>query len=165
MQTNPDFLSRHGTRALGTRLRRLFEALNAGVSAAYAEAGVDFEPRWFGLFLLLNEQECLDIGHAAAALGQSHVAVVQVANALEKRGLIRRVTARHDKRSRNLQITAKGRALCVKLDPLWTAIAAASGALLQEAAPGFLENLDALDAALSGQPMCERIQDQLRNPA
>lgn len=137
----------------------MFEALNAGVSAAYADAGVDFEPRWYGLFALLRAQESVDIGSAAAALGQSHVAVVQVANALEKRGLIRRIAAKQDKRSRALQMTAKGRALCTKLDPLWDAVAAASAQLLAEAAPDLLQQLDALDAALLLRPMRERIRD------
>ncbi|GAA0550766.1 hypothetical protein GCM10008941_33400 [Rhizomicrobium palustre] len=129
----------------------------------YDEAGVDFEPRWYGLFTLLRHAEDLDIGSAAAVLGQSHVAVVQVANALEKRGLIRRVTARHDKRSRVLQMTAKGRALCEKLDPLWDAVSAASAALLKEAAPSLLADLEALDAALLKRPMLDRIQHHLQD--
>lgn len=152
-----DFLAAQGARAFGTRLRRLYEALNRGVAAAYDSAGVDFEPRWFGLMALLRDTESIEIGAAAVALGQSHVAVVQVANALEARGLIRRVAAKTDRRSRALQITAKGRALCTRLTPLWDRVALATEALLEETAPHFLKHLDALDAALSRQSFDERI--------
>lgn len=160
MKGSQDFVAAQGARAFGTRLRRLAETLNRGVAAAYADAGVAFEPRWFGLMSLLRERRQIDIGSAAAALGQSHVAVVQVANALQSRGLIRSAASKTDARSRVLAITPKGRALCEKLAPLWDKVAAATEALLAEAAPDFLEELDALDAALSRTPMSDRIKNR-----
>lgn len=162
MTRTRDFLAAQGARAFATRLRRLYETLNQGVAAAYAEAGVDFEPRWFGLMSLLRVQDEVDIGTAAAALGQSHVAVVQVANALESRGLIRRVESKSDRRSRVLKITAKGRALCERLTPLWDAVAAATENLLDQTAPRFLKELDALDRALAAAPMLDRINHRSR---
>jgi DNA-binding MarR family transcriptional regulator len=156
--TTLDFLGQQGARAFATRLRRLYEALNQGVAAAYREAGVDFEPRWFGLIALIRAQSDLDIGEAAAALGQSHVAVVQVANLLEARGLIRRTPARSDKRRRALALTAKGKALCEKLDPLWDVVKRATDALLAEAAPDFLRQLDELEKALIAAPLEDRIR-------
>jgi len=165
MRPAADIFEKQGARAFGTRLRRLFEVLNQGVSSAYAAAGVDFEPRWFGLFTLVGEQSEIDIGTAAKVLGQSHVAVVQVANALQSRGLIRRVPSKTDRRSRALQITAKGRALAAKLGPLWDQVAGATEALLAEAAPHFLQELDALDAALVRRAFAERIQCQPRSRA
>lgn len=159
MSQTKDFLATQGARAFGTRLRRLSETLNRGVSAAYATAGVEFEPRWFGLMTLLRDAERIEIGAAAEALGQSHVAVVQVANALEKRGLIRRRASPKDGRARLMEITPKGRALCAKLAPLWNKIAAATEALLHDAAPNFLKELDALDAALVRRPFAARIEN------
>jgi MarR family transcriptional regulator, organic hydroperoxide resistance regulator len=163
MTRTRDFLAAQGSRAFGTRLRRLYETLNQGVATAYAQAGVDFEPRWFGLMSLVLAQEEVDIGTAAAALGQSHVAVVQVANALESRGLIRRVAPKADRRSRVLRMTAKGKALCEKLAPLWDAVAAATQSLLDEAAPHFLKELDALDWALARTPLSDRIKHRSRS--
>jgi len=157
-----DFIAAQGARAFGTRLRRLFETLNRGVSEIYADAGVAFEPRWFGLITLLRARERIDIGSAAAALGQSHVAVVQVANVLERRGLVRRVRSKTDGRSRDLQITAKGKALCTELDPLWDRIAAATQSLLKEAAPNFLNELDGLDEALARRTLFERCKSRSR---
>jgi MarR family transcriptional regulator, organic hydroperoxide resistance regulator len=86
-----DFLAEHGPRALATRLRRLYETLGQGVASAFREAGIGFEPRWFGLIALLRSGASVEISEAAAALGQSHVAVAQVTNVLEKRGLVRRI--------------------------------------------------------------------------
>jgi MarR family transcriptional regulator, organic hydroperoxide resistance regulator len=159
MAAETDFLARQGTRAFSTRLRRLSETLNQGVAAAYREADVAFEPRWFGLLTLLRSCETIEIGEAAAALGQSHVAVVQVANVLESQKLIRRTTSRSDKRRRALAIAPKGEALCARLDPLWDQVQQATDNLLREAAPEFLAYLDALDAALAGLPLHQRICD------
>jgi DNA-binding MarR family transcriptional regulator len=153
-----DFLAAQRTRAFGTRLRRLCEALNQGVSATYREAGVAFEPRWFGLMALLRARSSIEIGEAAAALGQSHVAIVQVANALASRKLVRRTISRADKRRRTIAITPKGEALCVRLDPLWNAVQKATDDLLRETVPQFLQHLDAIDAALVEMPLEERIR-------
>jgi DNA-binding MarR family transcriptional regulator len=152
------FLASQGTQAFGTRLRRLYEALNHGVAAAYREAGVDFEPRWYGLMTLLRARASVEIGEAAAELGQSHVAIVQVANSLEARKLVRRTTSPTDKRRSGLAITAKGEALCKKLDPLWRDVKRATDDLLGEAAPDFLKQLDALDRALAETPLDQRIR-------
>ena len=129
-----------------------------GAAQTYREAGVDFEPRWFGLLTLLRARETIEIGEAAAELGQSHVAVVQVANQLEERKLIRRTPSKEDGRRRALVITAKGEALCEKLEPIWNDIRSATDALLAEAAPHFLAELDALDQALTQTPHAERIR-------
>jgi MarR family transcriptional regulator, organic hydroperoxide resistance regulator len=159
MNLPQDFLSAQGARAFGTRLRRFAETLNGGVLAAYEAAGIEFEPRWFGLTQLLLQHGRVDIGTASAALGQSHVAVVQVANALESRGFVRRVRSKTDRRSRSLEITAKGRALAEKLAPLWWAVAIATEQLLAEAAPDFLAQLDALETALAACPFAARIAE------
>jgi MarR family transcriptional regulator, organic hydroperoxide resistance regulator len=158
MTSETDFLARQGARAFSTRLRRLYEALNQGVADAYREAGIAFEPRWFGLMTLLRSRSNVEIGEAAAVLGQSHVAVVQVANALESQKLLRRTASRTDKRRRALAMTPKGAALCARLDPLWDIVQRATDELLREAAPHFLEHLDALDAALARVPLDERIR-------
>ncbi len=162
MPADDDILAHLGTRAFATRLRRLFETLNRDVAAAYDEAGIAFEPRWFGLVTLVRRSGGIEIGAAAAALGQSHVAVVQVANTLEKRGLLRRIAARQDRRSRALKLTAKGEALCVRLEPLWEAVAQATANLLAEAAPNFLDDLDAIDRALGERSLQVRIHQALR---
>jgi DNA-binding MarR family transcriptional regulator len=154
-----DFLARQGTRAFATRLRRLHEQLNQGVLAAYRAAGFDFEPRWFGLITLVRAHANLEVAQAAAALGQSHVAIVQVANALEERGLIRRIPSRSDKRRKPLAITVKGEALCKKLDPFWDVVRRATDRLLEEASPEFLSELGALERALSENSLEARIQE------
>jgi MarR family transcriptional regulator, organic hydroperoxide resistance regulator len=164
MAARTDFLARQGARAFGTRLRRLYETLNRGAAAVYREAGVAFEPRWFGLLTLVRARESVEIGEAAAVLGQSHVAVVQVANSLESQNLLRRTTSRADKRRRVLVITPKGEALCARLDPLWDTVQQATDELLREAAPNFLQHLDALDAALTQNPLEQRIRQIATKP-
>jgi len=82
---------------------------------------------------------------------------------LQARGLIRRVASKNDRRSRTLEITAKGRALSKKLTPLWNKVADATADLLDEAAPHFVKELDALDLALVRRPMFDRIKQRSRS--
>lgn len=156
-----DFLARQGTRAFATRLRRLYEQLSQGVASAYRTAGFDFEPRWFGLMTLVRAHADIEVAQAAAALGQSHVAVVQVANALEERGLIRRTASRTDKRRKALAITARGESLCKRLDPFWDVVRRTTDALLQESSPKFLDELGALERALLEKPLDVRIHQSM----
>ncbi len=159
MDESRDFLAKQGARALATRLRRLYETLGGSVASAYREAGIKFEPRWFGLVALLRSQPDIEISEAAIILGQSHVAVVQVTNVLEKHGLVRRTDFRADKRRRTLALTKKGKALCETLDPFWDSVRIATHELLVAAAPHFLEELTTLEAALAKTPLQVRIRE------
>lgn len=152
-------------RAFGTRLRRLLEGLNRGVGEAYRAAELDFEPRWFGLFTLVRDHPGVEVGEAAAVLGQSHPAVVQVVNSLVSRGYLDRRPSPTDRRRTGLWLTPAGLALNHRLTPVWTAVFQATDALLAEAAPDFLDQLQALEAALDARPMQARIQSLIPDSA
>ena len=145
---------------LGTRIRRLFERLNGSVSEQYREH-LGFEQRWFALGNLLADYGPLDTVQAASALKQSHVAVVQVAKAMELAGLLERMPDRADRRRKMLGLSEAGVTRMSEVRDMSDRVQSAAELLLEEAAPGFMAQLDALDDALDRCEFADRIAASL----
>ncbi|MEO0688936.1 MAG: MarR family transcriptional regulator [Pseudomonadota bacterium] len=151
-----DFLQQLGISALGSRLRRLFEALNVSVSDAY-RTELGFEQRWFALTRLLEKHADISVQQAADALGTSHVAVTQVVKAMETRGLLERCKSHDDARVVLLSLTEEGKQVADAVKQISRRVDQAAMALLDEAAPGFLDNLTNLENALRDTPFKDRL--------
>lgn len=145
---------------LGTRIRRLFERLNGSVSEQYRER-LGFEQRWFALGNLLADHGPLDTVQAASALKQSHVAIVQVAKAMEQAGLLERMSDPQDRRRKTLGLTDAGFTRMAEVRNMSDRVQSAAELLLAEAAPGFMAQLDALDDALDRSEFADRIAASL----
>ena len=61
----------YGSLLLGSRMRKISEALYAGVDEVYRSAGVDLPSRCFPILFLLRDHGRLGISELAARLGQS----------------------------------------------------------------------------------------------
>ncbi|MEM7493109.1 MAG: hypothetical protein AAF296_06970 [Pseudomonadota bacterium] len=157
-----DFLESLGLSALGTRLRRLFEVINTPVSDAYRELA-DFEQRWFALVCYLDRHGACSVQTAAIALGQSHVSVLQAAKGLEASALLKRENDPADKRVSRLALTDLGKAKVKRVRAISAKVDEAAGALIEEAAPDFLDNLTALERALRLQPFEIRLRKTIAN--
>jgi DNA-binding MarR family transcriptional regulator len=152
-----DYLRDAGIKTLGTRIRRLFERLNSNVTEVYRRE-LDFEQRWFALGMLLKDRGPMNSRDATKKLGQSHVAMVQVVRAMEKAGLLERKTDTNDARSKILHLTPTGAEKLEQVSAISRVVDQAAEALLMEAAPDFLKQLDALDDALDRLSFAERIE-------
>src|SRR5262245_40051136 len=158
-----DFVRAQGPRLLGTRIRRLSEAIDRAVSDIYRELDVPFEPRWAALMNLMARVESTTVTDAAAQLGQSHVAVVQVVNSLISEGLLEGSVDPSDRRRRNLRLTASGRRLVRRLEPVWRAIALESESLVSKEAPRFFEQVELIERALERRPLADRFRARLKS--
>lgn len=159
-----DAIQQRGSAAFGTRLRRLSERLDRQVEALYRAHDAGFETRWFPVVALLNEQGPLSVGELAALIGITHVAVSQVRRELVRYRLVRAKADPADRRRQIMALTAKGEALCRKLQPLWRAVAQATDVMLAEAAPDFLDRFSRVEAALERKSMDTRAAKLLRVP-
>ena len=78
-----------GPAVLGSRLRRLNEAMTSQAAEVYAlYQEVPFEPRWFPVFYTVGAQPGLRVGDVAERIGQTHAAVSQVVKDLAKHKLV-----------------------------------------------------------------------------
>lgn len=153
-----DFLKELGYLAIASRMKRLTDSLLRGGSEAYRSLGLDFEPRWFTLFYLLYSGDSpLSIREIADALKVSHPAVIQTAQMLARRGLIRSFQDPVDKRKRRLAVTPKGRELGASLAPVWDGFRAAAAGLFQSAGVDMLDAIRRVEAELDKEEMGTRI--------
>ncbi len=153
-----DFLSALGYLALASRLRRLSDDLMGDAARFYRTQGVEFSPKWFGLFKLLAEREVLSVGEAALQLGLTHPAISQMSKELTGQGLLTSKTDARDERRRSLELTKKGRDLAAKMEPIWNAIELANRELSRDTGFDVIEKLEKLEEALKIRPMIERVE-------
>jgi DNA-binding MarR family transcriptional regulator len=157
-----DYLATKGGAALGARLRRLSETMDADAARIYGELGVAFEQRWFGVLNQLVERGSASVGDIAAALRIKHASVSEARQSLEAAGLVGSEPDPADGRRRLLLLTAEGEAFAARLAPVWSAFEAASEDLNREAGE-VIAALERLELALGRQSLAERIRARVDN--
>ncbi len=159
-----DFLKELGYLAIASRLKRLTDRFMRGGSGAYRALSIDFEPRWFTLFYLLyTEDSPMSILEIAGALKVSHPAVIQTAQVLIKKGLIRSFQDDVDRRKRRLAVTAKGKALASSLTPVWECFVAAVVEVFSRAEVDMLDAIQKTEAQLDEEEMGYRILRKVKD--
>src|SRR3954468_24945833 len=83
-----DAVKRYGATAIGGRLRRLSERIDQDCARIYADLGVRFEQRWFGVLSQLANGGPRSVGALAASLGITHASVSQTRRSLHEAGLV-----------------------------------------------------------------------------
>ena len=157
-----DFIKHLGLLALGSRLRRLSDRIMASGADIYRGDELDFEPRWFPLYRLVDERGPQTVGGAAQALGMTHAAVSQTVRAMAGRGILSAEKDARDERRRVLSLTARGRELLPKLQPLWDDIQAAVRDIASHCGADVLAVLDGMEHALQESDLAQRTADHGR---
>jgi GNAT superfamily N-acetyltransferase len=131
----------YGPLLLGSRLRKLSEALFAGVDEVYESHGVTLPSKCFPILFLLRDHGRLGISELARLLGQSHAAVSQMSRKLLAHRVVREWPDKTDERRRLLGLSTDGTRLMKRLEPVWAQIVSAVQVL-----DGYQELSDALTA-------------------
>jgi DNA-binding MarR family transcriptional regulator len=161
MSGGPEDYSRtFGGEALGARLRRLSERIDRDGTRIYAEHGIHFEQRWYGVLRQLVANGPMSVGQIAAALHISHASVSEARRSLEKAGIVDNTPSPEDGRRRMLTLTSEGRRLWDSLSPLWDDFNTVAKELNDEA-QDVVRLLDRLDDALARRSMYDRIMDKV----
>ncbi|WP_442681006.1 MarR family winged helix-turn-helix transcriptional regulator [Sphingomonas sp. ASY06-1R] len=155
-----DYSRTFGGEALGARLRRLSERIDRDGTRIYAEHGIRFEQRWYGVLRQLVANGPMSVGQIAAALHISHASVSEARRSLEKAGIVDNTPSPEDGRRRMLTLTAEGRTLWDSLSPLWDDFNTVAKELNDEA-QDVVRLLDRLDDALARRSMYDRIMDKV----
>lgn len=144
MRTLGDTIAEAGYLALGTRLKRLAEQLQAGVAEILAEQKCNVAPGQLPLLASLDRRDGLTIAQLVQALGVSQPAVSRMAGALERGGLIVFESDLGDARLRRARLTQKSRTLLNALrTSLFPSVAAAAEELCQGL--GLLESVSVIE--------------------
>jgi len=146
--------------AIGARLRRLTERIDRDCARVYADLGLQFQQRWFGVLYQLAKEGSLSVGQLASNIGITHASVSETRKSLQAAGLISSRRDPADARSALLSLSPKGENLFARFTPLWLALGAASDELNREADRA-LSALDDLDKALDRLSLYDRVWSYL----
>ncbi|MEA2857513.1 MAG: hypothetical protein QOH98_1834 [Methylobacteriaceae bacterium] len=80
---------------------------------------LDLTSGQFSLLVSLNRAEPPSIGPVASLLAMDRTTLTAALKPLERRGLVKVIIDKKDRRSRLLKLTAKGRTLLSRAVPLW----------------------------------------------
>ena len=146
---------------LGTQLRQLLARLDGDVQEAYDALGVPFRPRFYPIARLLLDAESSGVNAIASLTGVSQPAATQTINEMKKAGILE-VASGSDRRSRAVRLTAEGRVLAARLEPLWEAVGRAAAELDRELPVPLPTLIGAALEALDRRPFGERVDAKMK---
>lgn len=148
--------------AFGTRLKLLTERLIHDASKVYRSLDIDFEPRWFTIFYLLNTKSPLSVTEIASELEITQPAVTQLADILIKKRYIIHVKDKTDTRKRMLALSKKGKEIIPLLESVWESFRNSTKALFRETGYDVLLVLTKLENALDEKDSYSRIMENIK---
>ncbi len=159
MENPTDLIQRLGYLALGTRLKRIGEALQAGVNDAFVARGIPIQPGQVAILVALSQSSGLTVGELVVELGLSQPGVSRSLGELARIGLVCLSADDRDRRVRSASLTDEGCALMTRIaDTLFPQVAAAAGLLCEGLGGSFLDGLATIDRRLGERSFARRIE-------
>jgi DNA-binding MarR family transcriptional regulator/N-acetylglutamate synthase-like GNAT family acetyltransferase len=156
-----DVLAEMGHLALGSRLKRLAERMQADATRVFAEQGLPIQGTHFPLLAALATYGPLSVSEAVEAVGISQPAVTRIHNALRKLGLTTVAPVEGDNRQKQIRLTPDGEAMLAELKrDLWPHVRRAAQTLSEGSGGDFLGQIARVEDALQSRSLYERIRDE-----
>ena len=152
-------------QGLGTQLRHLIELLDGAVQQAYADAGLDYRPRYTPVMRVLAQQQSATIGQLAELAGITQPAATQTVALMKKEGLLLVAAGGEDSRQRVVRLSSQGEALLPHLQMCWQATKRAADSLDAELAFPLSTCLAQAITILEQRSFGERIRDASKKVA
>lgn len=146
---------------LGSVLRNLIASFDNGVQAVYDELGADFRPRFYPIACALLEGSPVGVSALATNLGMTQPAVSQTLVEMARTGLID-WSHDADRRRRLVTLSDTGKAVCRKIERVWTAVDAAVDSLRQEVGVDLPSSAALSLAALRRKSFDQRIREHMK---
>ncbi|WP_370089482.1 MarR family winged helix-turn-helix transcriptional regulator [Ekhidna sp.] len=157
-----DFVNELGYLGLAVRLKRLSDAMVHSGRQMYKELGLDIEPNWFLIFLLLKKYEKLSVTEIAAKLHFSHPSVITMVGKMEKAGYLHSSLDKLDSRKKLFTLSLKAEENLPRFEEVWQAGTEGVKKLFSED-NNFLNTLEALEVQYSQKDFKERTLNELGN--
>ncbi len=157
-----EFIKQLEELAFATRLKLLNERLIQDAAKVYKSIDIDFEPRWFPIFYLLNLKSPLSITEISSELSISQPAVTQIADILTKKGYVSQIKDKSDTRKRMLSLSKKAKELIPRLEPVWDSFGSAHRSLFNSTGYDVMLMIEKIEDALDKKDMFSRITDEIK---
>jgi GNAT superfamily N-acetyltransferase/DNA-binding MarR family transcriptional regulator len=155
-----DVFSELGLLSLGSRLKRLSDQMMYQVSDIYRHRQINFEPSWLPVFSLLQDGKARAVTDISQTLGLAHPSVIQITNAMIKKGVAASQKDSADSRRRLIQLTESGKAMRADLIEVWDDIRQSVDQIMQEADCNLLQDVEAVEKVLMHQNLFHRTEKQ-----
>lgn len=150
-----DVIAAMGPAFLGSRLKRIAERLQAGATAAIADAGLPLQPSHMAILAALRLGP-MTVGQLAETIGISQPGVTRSIGQMAKLGILADLAA-PDQRTRLVTLTTKGCAAAeLAATELWPKIGMAAEEVLGHGSANFLSQLGAIERALNEASIAQR---------
>ncbi|HMS65716.1 MAG TPA: helix-turn-helix domain-containing GNAT family N-acetyltransferase [Ignavibacteria bacterium] len=157
-----NIISQLGFIALGTRFRVITDRLMQDADKVYKSMGIDFEPRWFTVFFLINQRKQITTTELSEMLGYSQPAITQIVNSLLKKKIVKVVKSKNDSRKKFITIAPKGDEMLLKLIPVWQEIENAVKDLSTSTGYDILFVLSKIESELDKKSIHNRVMDRIK---
>lgn len=153
-----DFLLSLGYLALGSRMKRLGERLQAETQIILDETGLILPAAQFPLLAALDANGPMTVGDLAAAIGVAQPGVTRTLAKLEAEGAVASKIGADDRRVRSVSLTAEGKRIVAHAkSAAWPLIEAAVAGACDNLKGPLLSQLGALEDALEAAPLSARV--------
>jgi DNA-binding MarR family transcriptional regulator len=154
-----DVVKELGYLALGTRLKRLGERLQAQTQVLLEDADVDLPASHFPVLAALDRLGAMNVGELTEAVGVSQPGVTRLLDKLVAEGLVQSTQLADDRRVRTIALTKSGRQLISRVKrTAWPVVEAAVADACSGPAQPLLRALAALEEALAVAPLSIRAE-------
>jgi len=147
---------------IGTRFRRLLEAMTSDTDRLYEERGLNFRVSHFYPVYALHTCGPMPISDIAKLVGFSHSAVSQTLKKLTENGILE-TTRAADGRRKTVSLTPAGEKLVDDLQPYWQALETAIADVSRESGVDLLAGINALEQGFSQTSLYARAVENLKS--
>lgn len=120
-----DFLVEVGTIGWVTRIKRISDMMLHDGRRVYKQFGLDIEPNWFAVFMLLDRKGKLPVMQIADELSLSHPSVIAIIQKMTKAGYLIDSKEPGDNRMRLISLSRKAKRKLPEFERIWAAGTAA----------------------------------------
>lgn len=153
-----DFIEQLELIGITARIRRLNDVFTSSGRKVYKQMGIDIEPNWHLIFLLLEEKEKLSITEIARTLKFSHPAVIKISKKMLEKGYLQSSKDETDHRKQILSLSKKAIDSLPELKEKWALIQKVHDEYISD---DFLKELALLEQSLSDKSIDQRINERL----
>lgn len=151
-----------GYVALGSYMRRLGEISQQASAQVYQMYGMDFEVKWFPVFLAIAQKEAETVSKIAEYIGQSHVGVSLMIKEMVKEGFLETQKGLIDKRETNVRLTQKGEQMYIRMKELLEDLEDTMNEVKNECENDVLRALMEYEQVILRKSLPERIKSRLK---
>lgn len=158
--TMKDFLTEIKYAGLTSRLKRLSDEILYNTRDFYKSVGLDIEPNWHLIFLLLEKHGSLTVTEISEELRMSHPACIKIINKMKKKDYITTKTDSEDSRKRLLELSPKAKDQLPSLHKHWDIGMKTVEELVQNN-PHIFEAITELEEQIAKKSYKERVLENL----